>query len=85
MNKKDMIQLIEAVISINKINDDIIKITGGYPVANDEYKGIYNVYDVIYNHSKYAGRTDDKAEDEFRAIINAINKSPEEKYELLKP
>lgn len=84
MKKQDMIQLIETVTSINKLNDDIIRITGGYPIANDEYKGIYNVYDVIFNNSRYAGRIDDKAEDEFRAIINAINKTPEEKYELLK-
>ena len=84
MNERDMVRLIEAFESVNKINNMIIYITNGYPINKEEYNGLYNIYDVIYDNSKYAGREDDEARDEFRAIMNGINISAREKYELLK-
>lgn len=84
MNERDMVRLIEAFESANKINNLIIHITGGYSINEEEYNGIYNIYDVIYDNSKYADREDDEARDKFRAIMNGINISAREKYELLK-
>ena len=83
MEKQDMVRLIEAATAINKLNEDIIRLTGGYPIANKEYKAIYNIYDVIYDNSKYAGRDDDRAAEEFQAIMYGIGMTAEDRYELL--
>lgn len=85
MSKEDMIRLIEAEMSIIRLNDDISRITNGYPINNTEYKGIYNIYDIIFENSKYAEREDDSAQNEFRAIMYGIGLTAEERYELLKP
>lgn len=84
MDKKDMIRLIKAFISINKINDRISEMTGGCPINSNEYNGIYELYDVIFDHSKFAGRDDDEALDQFRDIMYRENISAEECYEALK-
>ena len=52
-------------------------------IDNEIYNGIYNLYDIIFEHSKFAGRTDDDALNEFRAIMNGIWLSSEERYSLL--
>ena len=83
LNKNDMIRLIEAYTAMNKINNSITELTGGYPIDNEAYNGIYNIYDIIYDHSKYAGREDDDALNKFRAIMNGIGLSAEERYNLL--
>lgn len=83
LDKKDMIRLIDAYTAINKINNSISEMTGGYPIDNEIYNGIYNLYDIIFEHSKFAGRTDDDALNEFRAIMNGIWLSSEERYSLL--
>lgn len=88
MSREDMIMLIEAVEAINRLEDIVLDLTDGYPIANDRFQGIFNVYDVLYNNSRYVNMESDydrdfDPEEEFRAIINAINKTPEEKYELI--
>ena len=83
MKKKDMIALIKAVESFNRLNDRIGHITNGYHIDCDEYEGLYEIYEILRRNSRYPG-TSDHDEDSFRAIIYAINKTPEEKYELLK-
>lgn len=83
LNRQDMISLIKAVESFNKLNDRIIYMTNGYSIDCEEYDGLYEIYEVLRRNSRYSG-TSDHDEDMFKAIINAINKTPEEKYELLK-
>lgn len=83
MEEKDMIRLIEAYISISNLNNTIIRLTNGYGISGEDFDGIYKVHDVIYDNSKYAGREDDQALDEFRAIMNGIGLSAEERYKLL--
>ena len=83
MDREDMIALIEAFESFVKLNDLIMSITDGYQIANKEYTGIENIYDVIKKYSRY-WEDDDESEDKFRAVMYAINATPEEKYELLK-
>ena len=83
MSKEDMIDLIKAEEAFNRLNDRIIAITDGHDIACPEYEGFYGLYEVIRRNSRYPG-ADDHDEDMFRAIIMAINKTPEEKYELLK-
>ena len=51
---------------------------------SSEYNGIYELYDVIFDHSKFAGRDDDEALDQFREIMYRENTSAEECYEALK-
>ena len=83
LDREDMIALIKATESFNRLNDRIIAITGGYDIKCEEYSGLYEIYDVIKRNSRYF-EDDDHDEDMFRAIIFAINKTPEEKYDLLK-
>lgn len=83
MNEKNMLRLIEAYISISNLNNTIIKLTNGYGISGEDFDGVYKIYDVIYDNSKYAGREDDQALDEFRAIMNGIGLSAEERYNLL--
>ena len=82
LDREDMIALIRAVEAFNRLNNRITAITGGYSIACEEYDGLYEIYEVIRRNSKYSG-TSDQDEDNFRAIINAINKTPEEKCDLL--
>ena len=83
MNREDMIDLIKVEEAINRLNDKITSLTNGYGLSGEEYEDIYQLYEVLRRNSRYPG-TDDHDEDMFRAIVNAINKTPEEKYELLK-
>ena len=83
MKKKDMIALIRAEESFNKLSSSIAAITGGHGIEGDEYDGFYDLYEVLRRNSRFSG-SDDYDEDMFRAVIYAINKTPEEKYELLK-
>ena len=86
MDKTDMIKLIEAYSSIEKLNKDIERITGGYSISsneNNKYSKIYNICEVIENNSKYADKDDDESFNEFIKILNGIGLSAEEKYEML--
>ena len=83
ISKEDMIALIKAVEAFNRLNNRITAITGGYSIACEEYDGLYEIYEVIRRNSRYSGISD-QDEDTLRVIVNAINKTPEEKYELLK-
>lgn len=82
MDKTDMISLIKAEESFIKLNNDITYLTGGHPVECEEYGGFYEIYNVLKRNSRFPGNSD-YDEDMFRSIIYAINKTPEEKYELL--
>lgn len=83
MTRKDMIDLIMAFESFEKLNSFINRLTNGYNISNSDYDGLYNIYEVIKRNSRYPGE-DDHDVDTFRAIMFAINKTAEEKYELLK-
>ena len=43
MSREDMIMLIEAVEAINRLEDIVLDLTDGYPIANDRFQGIFNV------------------------------------------
>lgn len=83
MNKEDMIALIKVEEAFNRLNDIIIQLTNGYGIDNEKYEGFFELYEVLRRNSRFPG-SDDYDEDMFRAVIHAINKTPEEKYELLK-
>ena len=83
MNKEDMIDLIKAFESFEKINSCINRLTNGHYISNPDFDGLYNIYEVIKRHSMFPGE-DDYDIDTFRAIMFAVTKTPEEKYELLK-
>lgn len=83
MTKEDMIDLIKVEEAINRLNDKITSLTNGYGLSGEEYEDIYQLYEVLRRNSRYPG-SDDHNEDMFRAVIHAINKTAEEKYELLK-
>lgn len=83
MKKKDMIALIRAEESFNRLSDQISAMTGGYGLDDDMYEGLFEIYEVLRRNSRFPGKGD-YDEDMFRAVIYAINKTPEEKYELLK-
>lgn len=82
LDRQDMIALIKVVEAFNRLNNRITVITNGYGVACEEYDGLYEIYEVIRRNCRYSGASD-KDEDTLRAIINAINKTPEEKCDLL--
>ena len=83
MKKKDMIALIRAEEAFNKLSDQITALTGGYGVDDDTYGGLFEIYEVLRRNSRFPGKSDHD-EDMFRAVVYAINKTPEEKYDLLK-
>ncbi len=83
MNREDMIALIEAYESIQNLITAVTDLTGGYTIDNERYNGIYNVLEVIRNNSRFPG-DDDTSEEQLQAILNAINVTAAEKYELIK-
>ena len=83
MDREDMIALIEAFESYVKLNDIIVNLTGGIEITNPEYAAMDNIYEVIKRNSRYP-EDDYRSEEQFRAVMYAINATPEEKYELLK-
>ena len=83
LDREDMITLIRAVESLDRLNSKITSITNGYGIDGEEFDGLFEIYEVLKRNSRYSG-SDDHDEDMFRAIIYAINKTSEEKYELLK-
>lgn len=82
IDKKDMIDLIKALESFDKLNYQVSVLTGGSDIKNDNINGLYNIYDVIKRNSKYS-KEDDSDYDMFNSIIRADDKSPEEKYNLI--
>ena len=83
LDKNDMIDLIEALESFNKINDQISDLTGGSDIKSEKYNGLYKIYDVIKRNSKY-NKEDDHDYDVFNSIIRSDKITPEEKYNLIK-
>lgn len=83
LEKKDMIDLIEALDSFNRLNDQVSALTGGADIKNERYDGLYNIYDVIKRNSQY-NKEDDRDYDMFDSVIHS-NKSAEEKYNLIMP
>ena len=83
IDREDMIALIQAYESILNLLAVVTDLTGGYSIDDDKYNGIYNIYDVIKRNSRYPEDVDED-DDPLQAILNAINITAEEKYELLK-
>ena len=83
LDKKDIIDLIKAQESFNKLNNQVIDLTGGSDIKNDKYDGLYKIYDVIKRNSKY-NKEDDHDYDVFNSIIRSDKITPEEKYNLIK-
>lgn len=82
LNKEEMLSLIEAAESWERINDHVKDLTDGYAITNPEYTKIDNIYDIIKNNSKYPG-SDDHSCDCFNDIILNPELSAEEKLNLL--
>lgn len=83
IDKKDMIDLIIALESFDKLNFQVSVLTGGSDIKNENINGLYNIYEVIKRNSKFS-KEDDSDYDMFNSIIHADDKSPEEKYNLIK-
>ena len=82
LNKEEMLSLIEAAESWERINDHVKDLTDGYAITNPEYTKIDNIFDIIKSNSKYPG-TDDLSCDSFNDIILNPELSAEEKFNLL--
>ena len=83
MEKKYVVMLIDALMSIEKIESFIVGITDGHGIVGKEYVNIENVYEVLWMVSKYANTTDDQSYTYFEKTITSNSLSTEEKYELL--
>ncbi len=83
LDREDMIELIEAFEAFERLNSMINKISGGYNIDDPDFDGLYNIYEVIKRNSRFPGEEDYDVET-FRAIMFAINKTAEEKYDLIK-
>ena len=84
LDKRDMLDLIQAQESINLLNDQISILTGGCDIKNEKINGIYKIYDVIKRNSKY-NRENDNDYLVYDSIIHSAEKSTEEKYNMLMP
>ena len=82
INKRDMMDLIKALDSFNKLNEQISTLIGGSNIKNEKYNGLYKIYDVIKRNSKY-NKEDDYDYDVFDSIIHSDKTSPEENYKLI--
>lgn len=82
MNKKDMIDLIKVAEAVERMRMRLTEFIGGGEIDNPDLETMSQVYEVIKRNSIYPGEGDYDV-DMFDAIINAINKTPEEKYVLL--
>ena len=47
LNKEEMLSLIEAAESWERINDHVKDLTDGYAITNPEYTKIDNIFDII--------------------------------------
>ena len=82
LNKEEMLSLIEAADSWERINDQVKHLTCGYAITNPEFTKIDYIFDIIKNNSKYLG-TDDKSCASFSSIIFNPELSAKEKYNML--
>lgn len=82
MDKKDMIDLIMAAESVERLNMQLTAFIGGGIIDNPDIEILNNVYEVVKRNSIYPGEEDFDV-DNFDSIIHAINITPEEKYRLL--
>ena len=83
MEKEYVIMLIDALMSIEKIESFIVSITDGHGITGKEYVNIANVYEVLWMVSKYYNTTDDKNHAYFEETITSNSLTTEEKYNLL--
>jgi len=82
LDKEQMIKLIKTCDVIRELSQLTSIATGGFAFGK-KFDNIYLVYDVVKDNSVYWEDTEEN-DTEFNAIINAINYTAEEKYELLK-
>ena len=83
MKKEYVKMLIDALMSIEKIEDIIVSITDGSGIRGKEFVSIENVYEVLWMASKFGKKTDDGSFSIFEETIFSKNLSTDEKYELL--
>jgi len=82
MDKRDMIDLIKVAEAVERMRMRLTEFIGGGELDNPDIETMSEVYEVIKRNSIYPGEEDYDV-DTFDAIINALNKTPEEKYMLL--
>lgn len=83
MNKKYVVMLIDALMSIEKLESLIISITDGRGIIGKDFIAIENVYEVLWMTSKYYNTTDDNSHAYFEENITSNSLTAEEKYNLL--
>ena len=82
LNKEEMISLLEAADSWERINKHVKKLTNGYAITNPKFNKTDYIYDVIKANSKYSS-PDDASTDAFNDIVLNSDLSAEEKYNRL--
>ena len=83
MKEKYVVMLIDALMSIEKIESFIVSVTEGYGIRGKEFVNIENVYEVLWKASKFKKLTDDNSFAFFEETIYSKELTTEEKYRLL--
>ena len=83
MQKEEMMTLIKAWTGFMKLNDIFVQIDKTCNLDGDDYQGLWSIYDVIKNHSKYADLNDDTNVNIFYEILSNKDFNLEQKYTLL--
>ena len=81
--KDNIMLLIDAMMSYERLESIIIGLTDGYAIQSDKYNGLDNIYLVLWNLSRYNDKTGDEDYEEFDNVIYSEELSNDEKYELL--
>ena len=84
MDKQDFKDLITVWEAMEKVNDLVMELTDGYEIQGKKLEGIYKLYGVIHNNSRYS-ENDEETESKFDSILFNKNYSILEKYDLLVP
>ena len=68
LNKNEMIVILRALDSWEKLNDFFEELSEGFRIINPEYDQIDHLYDIIKNNSQFSSDEDEPI-DAFNAII----------------
>lgn len=81
--KDNILMLIDALMSYERLESLIVGLTDGYAIKSDKYNGLDNIYLVLWNLSRFNGKTSDEDIEEFDNIIYSEELSNVEKYDSL--
>lgn len=83
MREKDLIDLIRAFDAFERLNDLVKELTNGCTIENRKFLELYYIADVIQRNCRYSAEDDETCRI-FWNIMYDKEKTPEEKYEMIK-